>query len=62
MAILLTFGTLVLKINWGQAPLALALVMLTSALSAAALGTMLGTFVKTENQANGLSIITHSSP
>lgn len=57
MAILLTFGALVLKINWGQAPLALVLVMLTSALSAAALGTMLGTFVKTENQAGGLSIM-----
>jgi len=57
MVILLTFGALVLKINWGQAPLAMALVMLTSALSAASLGTMLGTFVKTEGQASGLSIM-----
>jgi ABC-2 type transport system permease protein len=57
MAILISFGTLVLKINWGHSPLALALVMLASTLSAAALGTMLGTFVKTENQANGLSIL-----
>jgi ABC-2 type transport system permease protein len=57
MAILITFGALVMKINWGHAPLALALVMLTSALAAASLGTMLGTFVKTEGQANGLAIM-----
>ena len=57
MAILIGFGALVMKINWLHAPLALLLVMLTSALAAAALGTMLGTFVKTEGQANGLSIL-----
>jgi len=57
MAILIIFGTLVMKINWLHAPLALFLVMLTSTLSASALGTMLGTFVKTEGQANGLSIM-----
>jgi ABC-2 type transport system permease protein len=57
MALLMTFGVLVLKIDWGRSPLALGLVMLTSALAAASLGTMLGTFVKTEGQANGLSIM-----
>jgi ABC-2 type transport system permease protein len=57
MAILIGFGALVMKINWLHAPLALLLVMLTSALAAAALGPMLGTFVKTEGQANGLSIL-----
>lgn len=57
MAILIIFGTLVMKINWLHAPLALFLVMLTSTLAASALGTMLGTFVKTEGQANGLSIM-----
>lgn len=57
MAILVTFGVLVMKINWLNAPLALLLVMLTSALAAAALGTMLGTMVKSEAQANGLSIM-----
>ncbi len=57
MAILITFGTLVMNINWGHAPLALALVMITSTLAAAALGTMLGTFIKTEGQANGISVM-----
>ncbi|HOE70551.1 MAG TPA: ABC transporter permease [Brevefilum sp.] len=57
MAIMVTFGAVVMKINWLHAPLALFLVMLTSVLAAAALGTMLGTFVKTEGQANGLSIL-----
>ncbi|MBW6466580.1 MAG: ABC transporter permease [Brevefilum sp.] len=57
MALLITFGVLVLQIDWGRSPLALVLVMLTSALAAASLGTMLGTFVKTEGQANGLSIM-----
>ncbi len=57
MAILITFGALVMNVNWGDAPLAVALVILSSTLAAAALGTMLGTFVKTEGQANGLSIM-----
>jgi len=55
MALLLLFGILVLHVNWGRSPLALILMMVTSALAAAALGTMLGTFVKTEGQASGLS-------
>jgi ABC-2 type transport system permease protein len=57
MTILITFGALVMNVNWGDAPLAVALVILSSTLAAAALGTMLGTFVKTEGQANGLSIM-----
>ena len=57
MAILIVFGTFVMNINWGDSPLALFLVMLTSTLAAAALGTMLGTFIKTEGQANGISIM-----
>lgn len=57
MVILITFGILVLKMDWGRSPLALLLVIVSSTLSAAALGTMLGTFVKTENQANGISIL-----
>lgn len=57
MAVLITFGALVMGINWGRSPGPLALVMLTAALAAAALGTMLGAFVKTEGQANGLSIM-----
>ena len=57
MTILVGFGALVLKLNWGHAPGATALVIVTSALAAGALGTMLGTFVKTEAQGNGLSIM-----
>lgn len=57
MLILILFGILVMKINWGDSPLAIALMITSSALAAAALGTMLGTFVKTEGQANGLSIM-----
>jgi ABC-2 type transport system permease protein len=57
MSLLIGFGILVLHVNWGQQPLALAVMMLASALAAAALGTMLGTFVKTEGQASGISIM-----
>jgi ABC-2 type transport system permease protein len=57
MTLLMIFGMLVMRINWGHSPVALALVMITSTLAAASLGTMLGTFVKTEGQANGLAIM-----
>jgi ABC-2 type transport system permease protein len=55
--LLIGFGIFVMKLNWGSQPLALALMMVSSALAAAALGAALGTFVKTEGQANGLSIM-----
>ena len=57
MLLLVVFGMLVMKINWGQSPGALAVMLLASTLAAAALGTTLGTFVKTESQASGLSIM-----
>jgi ABC-2 type transport system permease protein len=57
MCLLIGFGVLVLKLNWGHAPAATALVVVTSTLAAAALGTMLGTFVKTEPQGNSISIM-----
>ena len=57
MTLLVTFGALVLKVHWADNPAALAVMMTASALAAAALGTMLGTFVKTEGQASGLSIM-----
>lgn len=57
MGLLIGFGVLVLKLNWGAAPAATALIVVASALAAGALGTMLGTFVKTEAQGNGLSIM-----
>jgi ABC-2 type transport system permease protein len=57
MALLVTFGALVLKVHWADNPPAVVLMLTASALAAAALGTMLGTFVKTEGQASGLSIM-----
>ncbi len=56
MTLLVIFGAVVMKLPWGRAPLALAVVMVSFALAAAALGTALGTFIKTEGQAMGLSI------
>ncbi len=57
MLLLVGFGLLVMKVNWGHSPAALALILVTAALAAAALGTTLGTFVRTPEQANGLSIM-----
>jgi len=57
MLLLVGFGILVLKLSWGKDPLALFIMLLTSALAAAAFGTTLGTFIKTESQASGLSIM-----
>jgi ABC-2 type transport system permease protein len=57
MLLLVGFGIVVMHLNWGQAPAALALMLVASTLAAAALGTTLGTFVETERQANGLSIM-----
>jgi ABC-2 type transport system permease protein len=55
MLLLVGFGVLVMKLNWGREPLALFVLLLCSALAAAAFGTTMGTFVKTEGQASGLS-------
>ena len=57
MMILIGFGMLVLHVKWGSSPLALFIMMLASALAAAAMGTMLGAFVRTESQASGLSVM-----
>ncbi len=57
MLLLVGFGILVMKLNWGHAPGALAVILVASALAAAALGTALGAFVKTESQASSLSIM-----
>ncbi len=57
MALLVGFAALVMKLSWGNSPLALAVVLLAFALAAVALGTMLGTFIKTESQASGVSIL-----
>jgi len=57
MLLLVGFGSLVMGLNWSRDPLALGLMLLASALAAAAIGTAMGTFVKTTGQANGLSIM-----
>ena len=57
MLLLVGFGVLVMKLNWGREPLALFVLLFCSALAAAAFGTTLGTFIKTEGQASGLSIM-----
>ena len=57
MSLLVGFGALALGVNWGRDLSALGLMMLTFALASAALGTTLGTFIKSEGQATGLSIM-----
>ena len=57
MLLLVGFGILVMKLSWGREPLALFVILLTSALAAAAFGTTMGTFIKTESQASGLSVM-----
>lgn len=57
MLLLVGFGILVMKLSWGREPLALFVILLVSALAAAAFGTTMGTFIKTEGQASGLSVM-----
>lgn len=57
MTLLVLFGMLALNLTWGQDPLALFVVMASAALAAGAIGTTMGTFIKTEGQASGLSIM-----
>jgi ABC-2 type transport system permease protein len=57
MIILIGFGVYVMHVNWGQNLASLAVILISSAISAASMGTMLGAFVKTESQAGGLSIM-----
>ena len=57
MLLLVGFGIVVMKLNWGHSPAALAVMLVAFTLAAAALGTTLGTLVKTEGQASGLSVM-----
>ncbi len=57
MLLLVVFGSLVMNVNWGHDPAGLVVMLVTFGLAATALGTLLGTFIKTEAQANGLSIM-----
>jgi ABC-2 type transport system permease protein len=56
MLILIGVGVYVLKINWGNSFAGLAVMLFSFGLAAAALGTAMGTFIKTEKQASNLSI------
>jgi ABC-2 type transport system permease protein len=56
MVLLVVIGVLLLKVPWGQNPLALLVLLIGFGLAAVAMGTMLGTFTRTPSQANGLSI------
>jgi ABC-2 type transport system permease protein len=56
MLILILFGIYVMNVFWGQSPLGLAVMITAFGLASVAFGTMLGTFVKTDRQANSLSI------
>ncbi len=57
MIILIGFSAFVLKVNWGQSPLGLAIMLVTFGLAAVAMGTTLGTMIKTGSQASSASIM-----
>jgi ABC-2 type transport system permease protein len=57
MTLLVLFGIIVMKLEWGRDPLALFIIMTAAALAAGAIGTAMGTFIKSEGQAGGLSIM-----
>lgn len=56
MTLLVLFAILAFKLNWGN-PIGLYIVLTCSCLAAAAIGTTMGTFIKSEGQAVGLSIM-----
>lgn len=56
MLLLVVFGSWVLGLKWGQSPAGLAVILVSFGLASVALGTMLGTFVRSESQANGVSL------
>ncbi len=57
MSLLILFGMFALNLQWGQAPIALFVLLTCAALAGGAIGTTMGTFIKSEGQANGLSIM-----
>ncbi len=56
MTLLVVFAVFAFKLNWGN-PLGVFLILACSALAAAAIGTAMGTFIKSEGQATGLSVM-----
>lgn len=57
IGLLVGFGMLVLGVDYGSSPLGLIILMVAFALSGVALGTLMGTFTRTDSQANNLSIM-----
>ncbi len=57
MLILVLFGAIAFGIGYGRSPGGLAVLLVAFGLAGVSLGTMLGTFVKSAGQANGLSIM-----
>ena len=57
MSLLILFGMIALNLSWGREPLALFILLTCAALAAGAIGTTMGTFIKSEGQASGLSIM-----
>lgn len=54
MAIMIVFGQLVLRVDWGNSPAAMGLVALSFGLAATAFGLFIATLVRTASQADGL--------
>ncbi len=57
MSLLILFGMFALNLQWGNQPLALFVLLTCAALAGGAIGTTMGTFIKSESQASGLSIM-----
>ena len=57
MVLLVGFATVALGVPWGREPLGLAILLVSGALAAAAIGTAMGTILRSEAQANNLSIM-----
>jgi ABC-2 type transport system permease protein len=57
MAVLIIVGAWIFNVNWGQSPVALAMVVVSFGLSAVALGVMMGAFAKTRSQASNLTVM-----
>lgn len=56
MTLLVLFAIFAFKLNWGN-PIGLYIILTCACLAAAAIGTTMGTFIKSESQATGLSIM-----
>jgi len=57
MLLLVGFAVLALGVAWGREPLGLSILLVSAALAAAAIGTTMGTLLRSEAQANNLSIL-----